>query len=97
MLLEQFIASRRSPGCRAPRELVLDVDAKRVPLHGAQERGFFLGYYDNDCYLPLYLFCGQDLLACYAPSIAIQPVGSRRLCWVACGAGWLRAKCLTVE
>lgn len=64
VLLEQFIASRRGPRQRAPRELVLDVDATHVPLHGAQERGFFHGYYDNYCYLPLYVFCGQDLLAC---------------------------------
>lgn len=33
-----------------------DVDATHVPLHGQQERGFFHGYYDNDCYLPLYVF-----------------------------------------
>ena len=64
VLIEQFIASRRARGQRAPRELVLDVDATHVPLHGAQERGFFHGYYDNYCYLPLYVFCGQDLLAC---------------------------------
>jgi hypothetical protein len=64
VLLEQFIASRRGPRQRAPRELVLDVDATHVPLHGAQERAFFHGYYDNFCYLPLYVFCGQDLLAC---------------------------------
>lgn len=62
VLMEQFIASRR-PG-PAPRELVLDVDATHVPLHGGQERGFFHGYYDNYCYLPLYVFCGQDVLAC---------------------------------
>ena len=64
VLVQQFIASRRGPRQRAPRELVLDVDATHVPLHGAQERGFFHGYYDNYCYLPLYVFCGQDLLAC---------------------------------
>lgn len=64
VLLEQFIASRRGPRRRKPRELVLDVDATHVPLHGMQERGFFHGYYDNYCYLPLYVFCGQDLLAC---------------------------------
>lgn len=62
VLLDQFIASRRTGP--APRELVLDVDATHVPLHGEQERGFFHGYYDNYCYLPLYVFCGQDLLAC---------------------------------
>lgn len=51
VLIEQFIASRRRAGRRAPRELVLDVDATHVPLHGQQERGFFNGYYDNYCYL----------------------------------------------
>jgi hypothetical protein len=64
VLLDQFIASRRGRHRGAPRELVLDVDATHVPLHGSQERGFFHGYYDNYCYLPLYVFCGQDLLAC---------------------------------
>ncbi len=61
VLLEQFIASRRGPRRRAPRELVLDVDATHVPLHGAQERGFFHGYYDNYCYLPLYVFLRPGL------------------------------------
>lgn len=60
VLLEQFIASRSTP----PEELVLDIDATHVPLHGAQERGHFHRYYDNYCYLPLYVFAGQDLLAC---------------------------------
>ena len=32
------------------------------PLHGQQERRFFHGYYDSYCYLPLYVFCGQQLL-----------------------------------
>lgn len=64
VLVDQFIASRRGPRRRAPREVVLDVDATHVPLHGAQEKSFFHGYYDNYCCLPLYVFCGQDLLAC---------------------------------
>ncbi len=60
VLLEQFVASRKS----APAELVLDVDATHIPLHGQQERAHFNAHYDNYCYLPLYVFCGQDLLAC---------------------------------
>jgi len=60
VLLEQFIASR----CTAPDELVLDVDATHMPLHGQQERAHFNAHYDNYCYLPLYVFCGQDMLAC---------------------------------
>lgn len=60
VLLDQFIASRSQP----PRELILDIDATHTPLHGEQEKAHFHRYYDNYCYLPLYVFCGQDLLAC---------------------------------
>jgi hypothetical protein len=60
VLLDQFIASRDS----APHELVLDIDATHVPLYGAQEGAHFHAHYDSYCYLPLYVFCGQDLLAC---------------------------------
>ncbi len=45
-----------------PGEIVLDVDTTDVPLHGRQEGRFFHGYYDNDCYLPLYVFCGDHVL-----------------------------------
>lgn len=38
--------------------MVLDFDATDMPLHGEQEEGFFHGYYDSYCYLPLYCFCG---------------------------------------
>jgi hypothetical protein len=47
---------------RAPREIILDLDATDDPLHGEQEGRFFHGYYDCYCYLPLYVFCGRDLL-----------------------------------
>jgi hypothetical protein len=60
VLVEQFIAAHK----RAPRELILDVDASDVPLHGDQERSQFHGYYDHYCYLPLYVFAGQAMLAC---------------------------------
>lgn len=60
VLLDQFIASKTA----RPKELVLDIDATHVPLHGAQEKAHFHRYYDNYCYLPLYVFCGQDILAC---------------------------------
>jgi hypothetical protein len=60
VLLEQFIASRDT----APKELVLDIDATHVPLHGQQEGAHLHAHYDNYCYLPLYVFCGQDMLAC---------------------------------
>ena len=60
VLMQQFIACH----AKAPKEIVLDVDATHVPLHGEQERGHFNAYYDNYCYLPLYVFAGQDMLAC---------------------------------
>lgn len=61
VLLDQFVASHKA----APQELVLDIDASDIPLHGYQERNQFHGYYDHYCYLPLYVFCGQAMLACY--------------------------------
>ena len=61
LLVEQFIASFKS----APAELILDFDATDNPLHGQQEGRFFHGYYDSYCYLPLYVFCGQQLLCAY--------------------------------
>jgi len=61
VLIDQFIASHDS----APEELVLDIDASDVPLHGQQELSQFHAYYDQHCYLPLYVFCGQAMLACY--------------------------------
>ena len=60
VLIEQFIASQKT----APSELVLDIDASDVPLHGRQELAEFHAYYDHHCYLPLYVFCGQAMLAC---------------------------------
>jgi hypothetical protein len=61
VLVEQFIASFAT----APTELVLDFDATDNPLYGQQEDRFFHGYYDSYCYLPLYVFCGQQLLCAY--------------------------------
>ena len=60
VLVDQFIASHK----KAPAELVLDIDASDVPLHGDQELSQFHSYYDHYCYLPLYVFCGQAMLAC---------------------------------
>lgn len=47
---------------QAPAQIVLDVDSTDLPLHGKQEGRFFHGYYDNYCYLPLYIFCGEHVL-----------------------------------
>ncbi len=60
VLLDQFVASQASES----EELVLDIDASDVPRHGTQELRQFHAYYDHHCYLPLYVFCGQAMLAC---------------------------------
>ncbi len=61
VLLDQFIASFK----RAPKKLMLDFDATDDPVHGGQEGRFFHGYYDHYCFLPLYVFCGHQLLVSY--------------------------------
>jgi hypothetical protein len=58
LLVELFLESQAA----APERIVLDLDATNIPLHGHQERRFFHGYYDSYCYLPLYIFCGDQLL-----------------------------------
>lgn len=45
-----------------PDRIILDLDATDDPLHGDQEGRFFHGYYRNYCYLPLYIFCGEQLI-----------------------------------
>jgi hypothetical protein len=61
VLVEQFVASHPTP----PDRLVLDFDATNDPVHGEQEGRFFHGYYDQYCFLPLYVTCGQQLLVAY--------------------------------
>jgi hypothetical protein len=61
VMLQQFIASFR----KAPRKLILDFDATDDRVHGMQEGRFFHGYYDHHCFLPLYVFCGEQLLVNY--------------------------------
>jgi hypothetical protein len=58
LLVDLFLEAHE----RAPREIVLDLDNTDIPLFGAQEGRFFHGYYDEYCYLPLYVFCGRHLL-----------------------------------
>jgi hypothetical protein len=61
VLVEQFIASFKV----APAELILDFDATDDRVHGLQEGRFFHGYYGDWCFLPLYVFCGEQLLVSY--------------------------------
>ena len=61
VLVEQFIASFK----RGPKKLILDFDATDDAVHGKQEGRFFHGYYDHYCFLPLYVFCRDQLLVSY--------------------------------
>ena len=58
LLVKIFIESQ----AQAPQQVVLDIDTTDLPLHGKQEGRFYHGYYDNYCYLPLYIFCGEHVL-----------------------------------
>ena len=60
--VRQFL--KRS-GSTPPPEIVLDLDNSDIPLHGHQEGRFFHGYYRSYCYLPLYVYCGDHLLAAH--------------------------------
>ena len=68
VLMDNFIASYK----QAPRRLILDVDATDDRVHGDQEGRFFHGYYDHYCFLPLYVFCGDQLLVSYLHSSKID-------------------------
>lgn len=59
VFVEAFLDAYEAP----PEEIVLDLDATDDPLHGRQEGRFFHGYYGHYCYLPLYAFCGDHVLA----------------------------------
>ncbi|MFO0881578.1 MAG: IS1380 family transposase [Gemmataceae bacterium] len=69
VLVEQFIASHEEP----PECLVLDFDCTDAPIHGHQEGRFFHGYYDHYCYLPLYVFCGDQVLVAYLRTASGDP------------------------
>jgi hypothetical protein len=58
LLVKVFLEAHR----RAPHQIVLDLDVTDTPLYGHQEDRFFHGYYNDYCYLPRYIFCGDHLL-----------------------------------
>ena len=58
LFVSLFLESHATP----PKRIILDLDATDDPVHGDQEGRFFHGYYKCYCYLPLYVFCGRELL-----------------------------------
>src|SRR3974390_260054 len=69
LLVDLFLESFEQP----PAEIVLDLDTTDVELHGRQEGRFFHGYYDEYCYLPLYIFSGEHLLCVRLREANIDP------------------------
>jgi len=75
VLLESFIDAWRG---RRPSRLVLDIDSTDDEVHGRQEGGFYHGYYNHYCFLPLYITCGgRPLFALLRPGNA-DPAGGVR-------------------
>ena len=68
LFVDAFIASHDEP----PEDIILDFDATDDRVHGNQEMRFFHGYYDSYCFLPLYVFCGDQLLAAYLRSSGVD-------------------------
>ena len=61
LFVELFLQAHPRP----PERIVLDFDATDDPVHGDQLGRFFHGYYQEYCFLPLYLFCGDELLGAW--------------------------------
>ena len=59
LMVTLFVQAHEKP----PKQIVLDVDSTDDPLHGDQLGKRFHGYYDCHCYLPLYVTCGEFVLA----------------------------------
>ncbi len=56
-----------------PKQIILDMDVSDDPVHGTQEQGFFNGYYNHECYAPLFIFCGRHLLAAKLRASNVDP------------------------
>ena len=76
LLVKLFLEAYRE----TPEQIVIDLDATDLPVHGHQEQRFFHGFYNHYCYLPLYIVCG---IICSAsdsdrPTLMPAPVRSKR-------------------
>jgi hypothetical protein len=87
LLADLCIESHAAP----PTQIVLDLDATDVPLYGHQPERFFHGYYGSYCYLPLYIFAGDQLL-CARLRPANQDAAAGSVAEVSCIVAQLRAR-----
>ena len=60
-MIDLFIESFK----RSPEEIILDFDNTNNTIHGKQEGRFFHGYYDEYCFLPLYVYSGEKLVTAF--------------------------------
>ena len=67
VLVDTFLDSYDEP----PEEIILDYDATDDTVHGDQHRRHFNGFYDSYCFLPLYVFCDDQLLVSYLRSSSV--------------------------
>ncbi|NJL18817.1 MAG: IS1380 family transposase [Bdellovibrionaceae bacterium] len=58
---------------RQTQKVVLDFDTTDHAIHGNQEGKFFHGYYDQYCYLPLYVFCDGWPIVAWLRESGIDP------------------------
>jgi hypothetical protein len=62
LMFEIFIQKHE---LKPPKEVILDFDATEDTVYGEQENRYYNGFYESHCFLPLYVFCGDDLLVSY--------------------------------
>ena len=58
LLCDLFLDHHAQP----PHEIILDIDATDIKVHGHQEFSAWNGYYEQRGFLPLYIFAGPHLL-----------------------------------
>ena len=61
LMIDIFIESLED----SPSEITLDFDNTNHTVYGKQEGSFFHGYYNEYCFLPLYVFCGEKLVTAF--------------------------------
>jgi hypothetical protein len=69
LLVDVFLEAHAA----APEQIVLDIDTTDFAIHGEQEGRFYHGYYDHYCYLPLYVFAGEQVLCARLRPSNIDP------------------------
>ena len=75
LLVDVFVEAHAT----APEQIVLDIDTTDFDIHGQLEGRFYHGYYDQYCYLPLYVFAGEHVLCARLRRSNIDPsAGSRK-------------------